>query len=42
MSNPQLALWLYIAILVITFMFSPKWGNLTGELSSGVNAKKGA
>ena len=42
MSNPQLALWLYVAILVMAFMFSPRWGNLTETLSSGIKAKRGA
>jgi uncharacterized membrane protein len=41
-SNPHLALWLYVAILAMAFMFSPRWGNLTGALSTGIKAKQGA
>jgi len=40
MNDPRLALWLYVAILAIAFMFSPRWGNLTGALSTGVKDKR--
>lgn len=41
MNDPRLALWLYIAILGMAFMFSPRWGNLTRVLSTGTKAKRG-
>jgi hypothetical protein len=39
-SDPRLALWLYVAILVMAFMFSPRWGNLTATLNKGIKSKR--
>jgi hypothetical protein len=38
-SNPSLAIWLYIAILLMAFMFSPRWGRLVSVITTGTKAK---
>jgi hypothetical protein len=41
MNNPNLALWLYVAILAMAFMFSPRWGEVLKVIGDGTKAKTG-
>jgi len=37
MNDPSLALWLYLAVIIVSVLFSPKWG----EFVKAVQAAKG-
>jgi len=35
LSNPKLALWLYVAIIVVAVMFSTTWGRVVPVVAAG-------
>jgi hypothetical protein len=41
MSDPQLALWLYVAIVVMQLMFSKRWAAFYSTVASAGAAKVG-
>jgi hypothetical protein len=42
MSDPKLAVWLYLMVLTIMFLFGKSWQALWGILSQGATAKAAA
>lgn len=40
MNNPNNALWLYLAIWVVAFLFSPRWGAFYRAVADATNAKR--